>query len=206
MFVNNHDSHSLEPCLCVSPRRRARSRVRRVFQSHTRTDLCIRVTADGIAGSHSLARQHVHRSSHANRHHGAHRRAPSRSFVSARHTDGARATRASRDAATIIGDSVSGSRTIETDAAGRARERRVARRSGANECIAARSRGERTRRLTHDRARDRRPRRRRRSPRSASKRRRRSAWPPSSRFRFKSPRLAPISPPICSRRRKRTRS
>ena len=160
----------------------------------------------GIAGSHSLARQHVHRSSHANRHHGAHRRAPSRSFVSARHTDGARATRASRDAATIIGDSVSGSRTIETDAAGRARERRVARRSGANECIAARSRGERTRRLTHDRARDRRPRRRRRSPRSASKRRRRSAWPPSSRFRFKSPRLAPISPPICSRRRKRTRS
>ena len=46
MFVNNHDSHSLEPCLCVSPRRRARSRVRRVFQSHTRTDLCIRVTAE----------------------------------------------------------------------------------------------------------------------------------------------------------------
>jgi hypothetical protein len=66
---------------------------------------------------------------------------------------GARATRASHDAATIIGDSVSGrSRTIETDAAGRARarERRVARRSGANKYLTMRSRGERTRRLTRD--------------------------------------------------------
>ena len=64
---------------------------------------------------------------------------------------GARATRASHDAATIIGDSVSGrSRTIETDAAGRARERRVVRRSGANKYLAMRSRGERTRRLTRD--------------------------------------------------------